>query len=57
MIDLIGFILIMSSINIFLWIVLGAEEFGLRDSIRFAAGSEIFLLLLAVGCYCITGGN
>ena len=53
----IGWILIITAITFFSWFIYGKDEFTVKENVRNFLLSEIFLIIISIGAYMITGGN
>lgn len=53
----IGWILIITAITFFSWFIYGKDEFTVKENVRNFLLSEIFLIMISIGAYMITGGN
>ena len=55
--EVIGLVLILTGINIFYCFVIGGMVFTFKENIKNAIANEIFLLLIVVWSYFLTGGK
>lgn len=49
MISMIGFVIIITTINFGIWILLGSADFTIKECLKFAALCELFFISLVVG--------
>ena len=54
---MIGYILIVTAINIFCWFVLGAIDFTVKENIIHSLITEVLFLLICAGSYLLSGGR
>lgn len=54
---MIGYILIVTAINIFCWFVLAYMDFTIKENIIHSLVTEVLFLLICAGSYLLTGGR
>ncbi len=53
---MIGYILVVTAINIFCWFVWGCVDFTIKENIIHSLIAEVLFLLICAGSYLLTGG-